>query len=38
MLRAEVQVPVGASAELLLPGTEPEELGHGLHERSIRFA
>lgn len=38
MLRAEVLVPVGASAELLLPGAEPEELGHGLHERSIGFA
>ncbi|MCS3843572.1 alpha-L-rhamnosidase [Microbacterium sp. AK031] len=38
ILRAEILVPVGASAELLLPGAEPEDLEHGLHERSIRFA
>ncbi len=34
-LHISVQVPVGASAELALPGTAPETLGHGLHERTV---
>ncbi|SDN77740.1 alpha-L-rhamnosidase [Actinomyces ruminicola] len=34
-LHVRVQVPVGASAELVLPGAAPEMLGHGLHERTV---
>ncbi|MDO4900501.1 alpha-L-rhamnosidase [Actinomyces sp.] len=34
VLHVSVQVPVGASAELVLPGAAPETLGHGVHERT----
>ena len=36
LLTASVEVPVGATAELVLPGAEPEVVGHGLHERTAR--
>ncbi|WP_210729307.1 alpha-L-rhamnosidase [Actinomyces procaprae] len=35
VLHVSVQVPVGASAELVLPGSAPETLGHGVHERTV---
>lgn len=34
-LTVRVQVPVGATAELVLPGASPETVGHGLHERTV---
>ncbi|MCL3789067.1 alpha-L-rhamnosidase, partial [Actinomyces sp. 187325] len=34
-LRVSAEVPVGASAELALPGAEPETVGHGRHERTV---
>ncbi|MDU0348775.1 family 78 glycoside hydrolase catalytic domain, partial [Actinomyces sp. MRS3W] len=34
-LHVSVQVPVGATAELVLPGAAPEMLEHGLHERTV---
>ena len=34
-LRVSAQVPVGATAELVLPGAPPETVGHGLHERAV---
>ncbi len=34
-LHVRVQVPVGAQAELVLPGAEAETVGHGLHERVV---
>ena len=34
-LRVRVRVPVGATAELVLPGGDPETVGHGLHERTV---
>ena len=34
-LRVSAQVPVGATAELVLPGAAPETVGHGLHERAV---
>ena len=34
-LTVRVVVPVGATAELVLPGAEPEVVGHGLHERTV---
>lgn len=37
-LRVEVVVPVGATAELDLPGAAPESLGHGAHARSVPLA
>ncbi len=37
-LRVEVEVPVGASAVLDLPGGEAEEIGHGRHERVVALA
>ncbi len=35
-LTVRLTVPVGAEAELDLDGAEPEHLGHGVHERSVR--
>ncbi len=35
VLHVSVQVPVGARAELVLPGSAPETLGHGVHERTV---
>ena len=34
-LRVSARVPVGATAELVLPGAAPETVGHGLHERAV---
>lgn len=34
-LRVDLVVPVGATAELDLPGAPPEELGHGTHSRTV---
>lgn len=34
-LRVEIEVPVGATGVLELPGAEPEEVGHGRHERVL---
>ena len=34
-LRVSARVPVGATAELMLPGAAPETVGHGLHERAV---
>ncbi|QPL05278.1 MULTISPECIES: alpha-L-rhamnosidase [Actinomyces] len=34
-LEVRVEVPVGARAELALPGAEPETVGHGRHERTV---
>ena len=34
-LHVDVVVPVGATAELELPGTAAEELGHGSHTRTV---
>ncbi len=34
-LHLSVQVPVGSTARIVLPGTEPETVGHGLHERTV---
>ncbi|PQZ58245.1 MULTISPECIES: glycoside hydrolase family 78 protein [unclassified Microbacterium] len=34
-LRVDAVVPVGATAELDLPGVAPEEVGHGTHKRSV---
>ncbi|WP_349885539.1 family 78 glycoside hydrolase catalytic domain [Microbacterium sp. WHRI 7836] len=36
-LHVDVVVPVGATAELDLPGTSVEELGHGSHTRTVRM-
>lgn len=36
-LRVDFVVPVGATAELDLPGVAPEEVGHGTHKRSVPF-
>ncbi|QLD11450.1 glycoside hydrolase family 78 protein [Microbacterium oleivorans] len=35
MLRVELTVPVGATAVLELPGAPVEELGHGVHLRTV---
>lgn len=37
-LHVDVVVPVGATAELELPGTAAEELGHGSHTRTVCLA
>ncbi|KQY74352.1 alpha-L-rhamnosidase [Microbacterium sp. Root1433D1] len=37
-LRVEVVVPVGAIAELDLPGAVREELGHGAHTRAVALS
>ncbi|MFI8632614.1 family 78 glycoside hydrolase catalytic domain [Microbacterium sp. NPDC077663] len=37
-LRVEVEVPVGATAVLDLPGAAPEDLGHGRFERTVAAA
>lgn len=34
-LHVTVEVPVGSTARLELPGAEPETVGHGLHERTL---
>jgi len=34
-LRVEVEVPVGATAVLDLPGTDVEDIGHGRHSRAV---
>lgn len=34
-LSLRVQVPVGATARIVLPGAEPETVGHGVHERTV---
>ena len=34
-LTVSVDVPVGATAELVLPGAAPETVGHGRHERTV---
>ena len=36
-LRAEMTVPVGATAALELPGAPAEELGHGVHVRTVAW-
>lgn len=35
-LGLRVQVPVGATARIILPGVEPETVEHGVHERTVR--
>jgi alpha-L-rhamnosidase len=37
-LRVQVDVPVGATAVLDLPGAAPEEIGHGRYERTVAVA
>ena len=34
-LTVRVEVPVGATAALVLPGAAPETVGHGRHERTV---
>ncbi|WP_282846287.1 alpha-L-rhamnosidase [Microbacterium oxydans] len=36
-LHVDVVVPVGATAELDLPGASAEEIGHGSHTRTVRM-
>ncbi len=37
-LLVRLQVPVGATGVLDLPGADPEEVGHGVHERVVVLA
>ena len=34
-LHVTIDVPVGATAEVVLPGAPPETVGHGRHERTV---